>query len=57
MLYELRMESQRIFKTNDRHTGVVDEKGFTKWFTEAHTEDIPERKLYDCGDFLYKVGV
>ena len=57
MVYDLRLESQRIFKTNDRHTGVIDEKGYTEWFTEAHTEVIPERQLYDCGDFLYKVEV
>lgn len=57
MLYNLRLESQTIFKTNDRHTGVISEEEFTKWFTEAHREIIPDRQLYDCNDFLYKVGV
>jgi len=57
LLYKLRIESQELFKTNDRHTGVVDEQSFTKWFTEAHRETIPDRVMYDCGDFLKRVRV
>jgi len=57
MIYNLRMESQELFNTNDRHTGVIDEQAFTDWFTEAHKETLPGRLMYDCGDFLYKVGV
>ena len=57
MLYDLRLESQKIFRTNDRHTGVISESEFTDWFTEAHRETIPDRKLYDCKDFLQRVGV
>jgi hypothetical protein len=57
LVYELRLESQTIFKSNNRHTGVIDEDKFTEWFTEAHRETVPERQLYECGDFLHKVEV
>tara|TARA_R100001163_G_C5068290_1_gene208342 strand:- start:10113 stop:10988 length:876 start_codon:yes stop_codon:yes gene_type:complete len=57
MLYNLRLESQKIFKTNNRHTGVVDEQSFTEWFTEAHRDTLPGRELYQDKEFLYKVGV
>ena len=56
-LYNLRMESQQLFKTNNRHTGVINEDKFTEWFTEAHRETIKDRELYDCGNFLKQVGV
>ena len=57
MLYDLRIESQQLFKTNNRHTGVINEDKFTEWFTEAHRETIKGQELYDCGDFLKQVGV
>ena len=57
MLYDLRIESQQLFKTNNRHTGVINEDKFTEWFTEVHRETIKGRELYDCGDFLKQVGV
>lgn len=57
MLYDLRMESQQLFKTNNRHTGVINENQFTEWFTEAHRETVKGRELYDCGNFLKQVGV
>ncbi len=57
MLYDLRMESQQLFKTNNRHTGVINETQFTEWFTEAHRETVKDRELYDCGNFLKQVGV
>jgi len=57
MLYDLSMESQQLFKTNNRHTGVINETQFTEWFTEAHRETVKDRELYDCGNFLKQVGV
>ena len=53
MLYDLRMESQNIFKSNDRHTGVINELDFTEWFTEAQRNG----ELYEDTEFLKKVGV
>ena len=57
LVYKLRQESQTIFKTNDRHTGDINEKEFEEWFTEAHTDLRPGRKLYQDIEFLKKVGV
>ena len=53
LVYKLRQESQNIFKSNDRHTGVIDEEDFTKWFTEAHVNG----EIYEDKEFLHKVGV
>jgi hypothetical protein len=53
MLYDLRMESQNIFKSNNRHTGVINELDFTEWFTEAQRNG----ELYEDTEFLKKVGV
>ena len=53
LLYELRMESQNIFKSNDRHTGVIGVEEFTQWFTEAQRNG----ELYEDTEFLKKVGV
>ena len=53
LVYKLRLESQKIFKTNDRHTGVVLEQQFTEWFTEAQRKG----ELYEDTEFLKKVGV
>ena len=57
LVYQLRMESQQLFKTNNRHTGVINQKEFEDWFTEAHRETIPGRELYQDKEFLYKVGI
>ncbi len=57
LLYDLRLESQKIFKTNDRHTGVITEQQYIEWFTEAHKDTRPGRELYEDKEFLYKVGV
>ena len=53
LIYQLRVESQTIFKSNDRHTGVVDAERFTRWFNEAATNG----ELYQDTDFLYKVDI
>lgn len=53
MIYELRLESQRIFKSNNRHTGVIDEERFTNWFNEAAING----ELYEDTEFLHKVGI
>lgn len=53
MIYDLRLESQRLFKTNDRHTGVVDPDKFTTWFNEAAYNG----ELYEDRDFLTKAGI
>ena len=53
MIYDLRLESQRIFKSNDRHTGVIDEEKFTNWFNEAALNG----ELYEDTEFLHKVEV
>ena len=53
LIYQLRLESQKIFKSNDRHTGVINEEEFTKWFTEAQRNG----ELYEDNEFLHKVGV
>jgi len=57
LVYQLRLESQEIFKSNNRHTGVIDEKGFSEWFWEAHKDLRPGRELYKDKNFLTKVGV
>ncbi len=57
LVYKLRQESQQIFKTNNRHTGVIDQQEFEKWFTEAHLDRRPGRELYQDTEFLKKVGV
>ena len=57
LLYKLRLESQEIFKTNNRHTGVIDEVKFHEWFTEAHHDTRPGRELYQDKEFLYRVGI
>lgn len=53
MIYNLRLESQKIFKSNDRHTGVIDPEKFTFWFNEAALNG----ELYEDNEFLYKVGI
>ena len=57
LLYDLRLESQKIFKTNNRHTGVITEQEYTEWFTEAHRDSRPGRELYEDKTFLTKIGV
>tara|TARA_Y100001973_G_C5146078_1_gene305494 strand:+ start:252 stop:1127 length:876 start_codon:yes stop_codon:yes gene_type:complete len=57
LVYELRLESQKIFKTNNRHTGVIEEQEFLEWFYEAHKDTRPGRELYKDDKFLTKVGV
>ena len=57
LVYQLRLESQEIFKSNNRHTGVIDEKEFEDWFWEAHKDIRPGRELYKDKTFLTKVGV
>ena len=58
LVYKLRQESRNfIFKTNNRHTGVVDREAFEAWFTEAHLDQRPGRVLYQDKHFLKKVGV
>ena len=57
LLYQLRLESQELFKTNNRHTGVITEEEYTEWFTEAHRDVRPGRELYNGGDFFKKVKV
>ena len=53
-IYALRLETRQVYKTNDRHTGVLDEKLFTDWFNEAAING----ELYlDTEEFLKKVGV
>ena len=57
LVYQLRLESQKIFKSNNRHTGVVNEEEFMNWFYEAHKDKTQGRELYEDKDFLIKVGV
>lgn len=57
LVYQLRMESQQLFKTNNRHTGVINQQEFEEWFTEAHKDTRPGRELYQDKEFLYKVGI
>ena len=53
LIYKLRMESQQIFKSNDRHTGVIDEQQFTDWFTEAQRNG----ELYEDQKLLKEIGI
>lgn len=53
MIYNLRLESQKLFKSNDRHTGVIEETAFTAWFNEAAINN----ELYRDEIFLHKVGI
>ena len=53
LIYNLRMESQEIFKSNDRHTGIVDEEEFTLWFTEAQRDG----ELYEDKKLLKAIGM
>ena len=53
LIYHLRMESQRIFKSNDRHTGVIDQEEFTEWFTEAQRDG----ELYEDKKLLKEIGM
>jgi hypothetical protein len=53
MIYNLRLESQAIFKSNDRHTGVIDPNKFTLWFNEAALNN----ELYEDNNFLYKIDI
>jgi hypothetical protein len=53
-IYKLRLESQRIFTSNDRHTGVINEDAFTQWFNEAALNG----ELYeDVDGFLKEVNI
>jgi hypothetical protein len=54
LIYQLRMESQSLFKTNDRHTGVIDVEKFSMWFNEAALNG----ELYEDNDnFLERVDI
>ena len=54
LIYQLRLESQQLFKTNDRHTGVIDIEKFSIWFNEAALN----RELYeDTDNFLRTVDI
>ena len=53
LVHDLRMESQEIFKSNDRHTGIVDEREFTLWFTEAQRDG----ELYEDKKLLKAIGM
>lgn len=54
LIYELRMESQKIFKSNDRHTGVIDVEKFSSWFNEAAING----ELYeDVDNFLKRIDI
>jgi hypothetical protein len=54
LIYQLRIESQQIFKHNDRHTGVIDIDKFSNWFNEAALNG----ELYeDTDNFLKRVNI
>lgn len=54
LIYQLRIESQQLFKSNDRHTGVIDIEKFSLWFNEAAING----ELYeDVDNFLKQVDI
>lgn len=54
LIYQLRLDNQHIFKTNDRHTGVIDPEKFSYWFNEAAING----ELYEDTDgFLNKINL
>jgi len=56
-IYDLRVEGNTFYKTNNLHAGEVDIDKFYDWFYEAHLDTRAERELYQDTKFLKKVGI
>lgn len=53
LLYELRIESSKLFVNNGYHVGVIDPLEYTRWFTEAYRN----KELYQDKNFLTEVTI
>lgn len=53
LLYQLRLESDKIFVNNNYSVGIIDPNEYQKWFTEAHYNG----ELYQDNEFLKEIDI
>lgn len=53
LLYQLRLESNKMFINNGYAVGIIDPNKYTEWFTEAHKN----QELYFDNNFLKEIEI